>query len=298
MDRKDKIEAAKQAAELVRRRREEMREQIREDRARGVITPLTVARFAYVHLSNSDGSPLWPAAHHWLWLRLLTNPSAKKLLIKAPPESAKTTWLIAYMACHLGFWPERPIILAAVSGPVAKKRSLALRGVVESADFKKTFPDIEQDKKMPYTAEEWSIAKGGVSDAGRVHPSVMAVGVGGSIIGGRAWIAVADDLLDLDNTRTAHQRNLVSTWIHTSFLSRLMARVGTVRVIGTSWHQNDAYERIAKLGDWVVCNTPILSYDKDDNGNIHYHKEVWADIAYPDDFDGVKLGEPVAGATI
>ena len=64
MERQAKIEAVKHAHELVRRRREEMREQLRQDKAKGVMTALTVARFAYVHLSNSDGSPIWPADHH------------------------------------------------------------------------------------------------------------------------------------------------------------------------------------------------------------------------------------------
>lgn len=249
-----------------------------------------MAAFAFLHLSDDvSGAPLTPAAHHWLWLRLLCNPDIKKLLIIAPPESAKTTWVLqALMGCSIGFWPEWPRIISTVSDEVAEKRSLALRGMVETEEFQKSFPGVQRARKMKWEWGEWSVAPEGLPKPGRLHPTVAAYGTGGSIIGSRAREAIADDLLDFENTRTGHQRNLVDTWLHNSFLSRVLARVGLVRVIGTSWHHDDSYSRIRRAGGWVVCHTPLLSEDA----------EVYANISYPADYTGERIGEPVAGAEI
>lgn len=256
----------------------------------GKLTPETVAAFAFLHISDDvSNEPILPAAHHWLWLRLLCNRDIKKLLIIAPPESAKTTWVLqAFMGCSVGFWPEWPRIVAAVSDEVAEKRSLALRGMVETEEFQRTFPGVERVRTMKWEWGEWSVAAGGQARSGRLHPTMAAYGTGGSITGSRAREAIGDDLLDFENTRTGHQRNLVDTWLHNSFLSRVLARVGLVRVIGTSWHHDDSYSRIRRAGSWVVCHTPLLSDGP----------EVYANIWYPEDYTGERIGEPVAQASI
>lgn len=252
------------------------------------VTPEVVAAFAALHMSTGDGEPITPAAHHWLWLRLMCDPLISKLLIIGTPESAKTTWVLAYAACLIGFYPEWPGIIAAVSGPVAEKRSLALRNLIESPEYALTFPGVRPASGMPWTATEWSVAEGGKAHAGRLHPTVSAYGTGGSITGSRARWLIGDDLLDLDNTRTQHQRGLVDTWLHTSLLSRLMAQVGRAVLIGNVGHYDDAYMRLAKSEGWVTCKIPLLSDTP----------AVRATISYPDDFAGQPIGRAVAGAEL
>lgn len=252
------------------------------------MTPEVVAAFAAVHMQTDDGLPIAPAAHHWLWLRLICDLSIGKLLIIGTPESAKTTWILAYAACLVGFYPQWPGIIAAVSGPVASKRSLALRSLVESAAFRETFPDVRPAARMPWTVDEWSVAEDGKPQPGRLHPTVSAYGTGGSITGSRARWLVADDILNYENTRTQHQREIVDGWLHTSLLSRVMAKTGIVRMIGNAWHHDDSHARLRKSEDWVICHIPLLSDGR----------EVVATITYPDDFHGRRLGRPVAGAVM
>lgn len=254
-------------------------------KATGWLTPDVVADFAWLHITDDHGRPIRPAAHHWLWLHLMCNEAISKLLIIAPPESAKTTWVLAYAATHVAFYPEWPRILAAVSGEVAAKRSQSLRLMTDSPEFQATFPDVRRAAGMKWTQEEWSVAPhGGLPRPGRIHPTLFAVGVGGSIIGSRARLLIADDILDQDNTRTAHQRELVHTWFHSSFLSRRMARVGRVVIIGNAWHHDDTYARLKAAGDWVVCHIPLLQDGR----------EVYASIQYPESYRGERLGEPVS----
>lgn len=249
------------------------------------MTPKVVANFAYLTVQDDvTAEPITPAAHHWLWLELLTDLEIQKLIIIAPPESAKTTWLVSYLACSIGFSPEDPRMLASVSGDVAEKRSVSIRNVVDSDIFKEIFPGIRRAKGMSYNQEEWSVAPDGKPRPGRLHPTLFAAGTGGTVIGSRAKEAVCDDLLDFDSTRTKHQRDTVFTWLQNSFLSRVMARVGRVTIIGTAWHHDDAYSRIRSSGDYVVCHLPSLS-------ETH---QVYADLYYPISYRGLKLGEPVS----
>lgn len=250
------------------------------------MTADVVADFAALHMQTEDGRPIVPADHHWLWLQLLCDRTISKLLIIAPPESAKTTWVLAYLACSIGFWPESPRIIGCSSTQVAETRSQAVRVMVESMEFQRTFPGITRARQMAYEQGRWSVAADGIPHAGRIHPTLTAYGTKGPVTGSRAREAIGDDIHDEENSRTEHQRDLVHTWLHRSFFSRLMSGVGRSVVIGTAWHHDDAYARLRAAGDWVVCHTPLLSEGS----------EVWAAISYPDDFAGRRLGEQIAQA--
>lgn len=251
-------------------------------------SPETVTAVAALCFQTEAGIPVTPAPHHWLWLRLACDMNIKKLLIIGTPESAKTTWLLAWAATMIGFYPDWPGIVATVSGAVAETRSQALQNVVNSAGFRQLFPDVSRAAGMAQRSDEWSLATDGQPHPGRVHATVRSYGTGGRIIGGRARWVLADDLLDHENTRTAHQRETVNTWLHNSLLSRVMARVGIVRVVGNAWHHDDSHARIRQSEGWVTCHIPLLSETAD----------VYATVTYPDDFAGERLGEPVAGGRL
>lgn len=243
-------------------------------------------------MTQDNGLPITPAAHHWLWLELITNERIKKLLIIAPPESAKTTWAIsAYLGVYIGVHPERSVIIGSTSGGVAEKRSLSLRTVAESPVFRAAFPGVlpvKANKGLKYESDQWSLAPDGKPRPGRLHPTIAAYGTGGSVIGSRADIVIADDLLDYDNSRTAYQRGLVEAWFHNSLLSRRKAQTGRVIMIGTAWHHDDIYSKYRRENGWVVCHLPILSESPD----------VYAFLTYPDVFPFDKIGEPIAGAEL
>lgn len=245
---------------------------------------MTVVNFAWLFMTTDEGRPITPAAHHWLWLKLWCNQAIRRLLIVAPPESAKTTWLAAYMATQIAFWPERPRIYGGSAGAVAARRTLALRTLLERPDIREVFPGLKRAEGMSYEAHQWSMAPNGQPHPGRIHPTLSAYGTDGPVTGSRAREAVGDDILDEKNTRTAYMRDHVHKWLHSSFLSRLIARTGRALIIGTSWHNDDPYERMKKDGSWVVCHIPMLS-DQD---------EVYATITYPAGFTGETEGEPLA----
>ena len=260
-----------------------LRAHLRRAKKNKQITPEAVAAFAMLHMQTNNGEPIFPSDHHLLWLRLMCDPAIRQLLIVGTPESAKTTWALAYAGCHVAFFPDWPVIIAATSGEVAEQRCLSLRTIVESAEFKRTFPNVKPARRMPWTTTKWSMAEGGTPKPGRIHPTVSAYGTGGSIIGSRARLILADDILDYENTRTKHQRDVVDTWFHTSLMSRLIAKDGRVIVIGNAHHHDDTVARLRKNEGWVSCWIPLLSDGP----------EVIAHLTYPSDFLGEPIGEPV-----
>lgn len=267
--------------ERKRRREARLRQRIQAAKAQNKLIPEVVAAFAALHIVDDDGLPITPAAHHQLWLELICDRRIEKLLVIAPPESAKTTWLLsAFTGVYLGFWPEDNIIIAGSAGDVARRRGLALRTMVESERWRETFPGVLPARGMTWEQREWSLAPDGSPKPGRIHPTVSAYGTGGSVTGSRADLLVVDDILDFDNTRTEHQRKLVWEWVHNTLLRRVKSG-GLVRAIGTAWTHDDVYARLRKESDWVICHMPLLSPSE----------EVYAYLTYPDDWPYETLGE-------
>lgn len=251
-------------------------------------TPEVVEAFAHLTLKDDHGNPIKPAAHHRLWLEFICDERVKKLLIIAPPESAKTTWVIsAYLGVKVGMFPKRSFIVSGVTDTVAEKRTAALRDMTQDPAWQSIFPDVTRSKTMTWSPTEWSLGNGR-QVYGRLHPTMAAYGLGGSITGSRADEIVCDDLLDFDNTRTGYQRALAAQWFHNSLLTRRKSRIGRVIVIGTAWHQDDLYQHLKQDGDWLVVHTPLLS---DGPG-------VYAEVRYPSTWEHELLGEPVNAGTI
>jgi len=98
------------------------RADIQRGKREGRLTAGTVRKFAAIHMTDDTGNPIIAATHHDFWLGLICDERIKKLLFIAPPETAKTTWLLAYVGCYLGYYPENSVIYTSVTGAVAEKR--------------------------------------------------------------------------------------------------------------------------------------------------------------------------------
>lgn len=249
-----------------------------------------VKAYAELHLQDDWGGAIRPAAHHDLWLELLCDWSIPRLLIIAPPEAAKTTWVLsAYAGCRIGMYPEQSVIIGSAAGDIAEKRSISLRTMVQSQAWQETFPEVkpvQHSRAMKWSPMEWSLAPNGVPTLGRLHHTVSSYGPGGSVIGSRANEVIGDDILSFENSRTAHQREVIENFAHTSLYSRIKSGIGRIILIGTTWHPDDLYAKARRMGTWVVCHVPLLNEPGDDG--------FYARLEYPDGHTGRRLGEPVS----
>ena len=271
-------------SEQYRREQTRLRTLIDQAKATKQITPETVEAYAALHLKDDHGNPIIAAPHHKLWLHFMCDTNIRKLMIIAPYGSAKTTWMIsAYLGLHIGIHPLSANIIACNASETAASRSMALKSAVESPDYRTTFPELEIDFKRPYTQEKWSLKPRNSVIANRIHDTISAYGVGSPVIGSRADLIIADDLLDKKNTATATSRREMKLWLYSTLISRLKMQRGRIIVIGTSWHIDDFYSTAKQEGGWVVVHVPMLSDTP----------ELYATITYPDGYTGKTLGTPV-----
>ena len=208
-------------------------------------------------------------------MELVCNNDIRKLLIIAPPDSAKTTWLVsAYLGCYMGFYPENSIIIGSVDDSTAEKRSLSLRNITEADEWRCVFPSVLPDEQLKWEQKEWTIAEKGKSKKGRLHPTVRSYGTGAGITGSRSDFLLGDDLLDINNTRTKGGRITFANWFESMFLSRAKAKIGKTVIIGTSWNADDYYAYIRKNPKgWVIAHVSSLA-DEDSDG--FYANETYA----------------------
>lgn len=263
-----------------------LRRRVQQDVQAESLTPEGVSAYAALHLTTDSGLPVLPAPHHRVWLHFLCNAQITKLLIIAPPESAKTTWVLsAFTGAYIGAYPERSVIIASSTGPIAEKRSLSLRNAVYSQAWRATYPNLAPAVGLPWKAMQWSLAPGGIPHPGRLHPTISSYGTGGSVVGSRADLIVADDILDDKNTATGYQREFISHWFHTTLYSRLKSQTGRIVVIGTAWHSDDLYARLRRDGHWTIVHVRLLADE---------HESQQAYIQYPDSYTGPRLGTPLS----
>jgi hypothetical protein len=252
------------------------------------VTPQCVYAYASLIFKDDEGLPIIPAEHHKVWTELFCNETIKKLLIISPPDSAKTSWAMAYLGCLIGKNPDKNYIVGAVTDDVAEKRSLSLRNTIESQIWKEMFPDVMRNEQMKWEQSEWSIKSIKSSPTGKLHPTVRSYGTNSSsIIGSRADFLLGDDLLSKENTATQGQRVKFEDWMDQQFLTRRKPKGRTI-LIGTAYNAADYYAKIRRnpMG-WVIC---ICQSYQENGFNI--------DIYYPDDWKGVMLGESMEAANV
>lgn len=209
----------------------------------------------------------WPAmAHHRLWHERLT-AGDPRLIIIAPPASAKTTHVgIAYSCWSIGRDPGIHIGYVTNSADLAEDRSVAVRNtLVENGIYREVFPSVRADASRSWGQAEWYVKREATSDP---HPTFRAVGIEGSIIGYRIDLLIADDICTPENMATEHQREMV----YRNFTAKLLPRLtpdGRVIVIMTRWHHDDLAARLIAQG-WPVLHTPALGEDGES-----YWPEFW-----------------------
>lgn len=216
----------------------------------------------------------WKAeSHHKKWVKALEDESIRRLLIIAPPASAKTTWVgVAYPGWKLGKNPNMHLGYVTYSDVVSFGRSTAVRDTLMTPRYQAVFPGIEPDEGKGWSQSHWYVKR---RDTGDVHPTFRACGLLGSIIAFRWDELICDDLCTQGNTQTDYLRDQSWAWWEQTLLTRL-APGGRVVYIGTRWHEDDLPSRLMQQSDlngdpvWTVIHTPAI--DEDINS---YWPEFW-----------------------
>lgn len=218
-------------------------------------------------LSIESGFKWIPSKHLLLLtetLEKVSNGTLKRLIVTMPPRHGKSEVVSKkYPAWHLGRNPNDEIILASYSIDLSRSFSRIARETLQGSS---NVFNVKLDPNHS-TAESWGLQgkRGGL----------VAAGVGGSITGKGARIAIIDDpIKNAEEANSEVIRQKVWEWYQSTLYTRLTPD-GRIIVVMTRWHEDDLVGRLLEkerqevddgthTGDrWTVINLPAIAESND-----------------------------------
>lgn len=194
-----------------------------------------------------------------------------KLLIIAPPNSAKSSWNSIVRPCYyLGQHPDHNLIFLTSSDPMADGFGQTVRSTLEaSTRHREVFPDPQA---RPFKARGWSSSglylRG--TPFGSKDPAYKSVGFNATIMGARANGMILDDPMDQKNATSEAEQRRAKQYYDQTLVPRLQPDTGWMIAVMTRFHENDFASHLIRLseesGDWVVIRTPMVAQEYDPIG--------------------------------
>jgi predicted phage terminase large subunit-like protein len=210
------------------------------------------------------------ADHHKTWLRAaMTHP---RLLVVAPPESAKSTWLgVILMAWQIGRNPLSTNFFGSVTAAQARDRlAVVAQTIRHNPRFRAVFPNVQPDPVRGWRADTINVWDSGGGDYAAwldrlsregepKDATLYAAGVSGQGVIGRRFsgLIVLDDPQDFENARTAAGRERVLRWFRQTLLTRATADARIV-VVMTRWARDDLAGELAHTPGWHAITVPAI----------------------------------------
>lgn len=181
---------------------------------------------------------LAPAQHHHVMcegLEAIERRELDILIIMLPPGSAKSTYgSVSFPSWYLGRNPRDNIIAVSNIGELAERFGRKVRNTVDSAEHKRVFPEsaLSPDSQA---AGRWDTSEGG---------EYYATGVGGTVTGRRADIAIIDDpIKSREEADSQGIRDKQWNWYKDDLRTRLKPGARQVFIM-TRWHEDDLLGRV------------------------------------------------------
>jgi len=216
----------------------------------------------------------------WYYLKItLTPPQARwireamkspRYLRLAPTGHGKTEAIAKVLVIRMIAFNRNVRILI-----ISKSEDLAIKNLIVIKTELRTNTRLIRDFRRFYSPRNtWQTRRITViRDLNLKDYTVEAVGLLGSITGGRFDIIIGDDIIDRLSVLEAAQRRKIEEYVYSTILERLTAD-GLAWFIGTRKHHDDIYNNFIENPVWQV------EVDK-------------ALLREPTDYEVVKLDEPV-----
>ena len=195
-------------------------------------------------------------AHHKLIcdkLEAVERGEIKRLLICTPPRHSKSEIATKrFPAWYLGRNPDKQVICCSYNDEIATDFGRDVRNLVTDQLFKNVHPGVSLAPDAT-AAGRWVTNKGGI---------YTAAGVGGTITGRGAHIAIIDDpLKNREEADSERIRDTIWKWYTSTLYTRLMPG-GAIILICTRWHEDDLAARVIESEKWEQLILPAISNDK------------------------------------
>ena len=186
----------------------------------------------------------------------------KKLMIFISPRVGKSEVVSKRLpAFYLGNFPDRKVICASHTATLAEGFGRKTRNIVKSYEYKLIFPNfrLADDKS---TAGDWETKEEG---------GYYSVGVGGSILGRGAHLAIIDDpISSRQDAESETYRERLWDWYHSDLYTRLMPKDSAIILMHQRWHPHDLAGRLIEEeglkkdgGEWEVVSFPAIEEGRD-----------------------------------
>lgn len=207
----------------------------------------------------------------------------KKIMVSLPPQHGKSEIVSRDApAWGLGIDPDLKIVLSSYSATLAGGFNRAVQRIMGSDEYKQLFPDtfLNDERLAKYRGY---ICNAEMFETVNHTGFLKTVGVGGSLTGTPADIAIIDDpVKDAMEANSPQQRDNVWDW-YTTVLSTRLHNESRQLLIMTRWHEDDLAGRILNSPDgknWKVINIPAVC-TLDDDGEFHSGRKV-GDALWPE----------------
>ena len=215
-----------------------------------------------------------PALHHQRLieeLEAVANGECKRLIINLPPGSAKSTYSsILFPAWFLCSRPDAAMIAASNTQDLAESFGRRIRNLIQQ-EHRVLGYRLSADSKA---AGEWSTTMGG---------GYLAAGIGGTITGRRADLALIDDpVKGAEDADSDSYRNKQWEWYLMELKTRLKPGAPIILIL-TRWHEDDLAGRIlAEEGEgWRVISIPMEAEENDPIGRSPGER-LWPEYFTPE----------------
>lgn len=217
------------------------------------------------------------------YCQMLFEGVVPKLMVTCPPQHGKSEIVSRlFPAWALGVEPELKMVGCSYSATLSGGFNRAIQRVIGSDEYKALFPDtfLNDERLAKYRGYICNAEMFETVGHGGFYKSV---GVGGSLTGTPADIAIIDDpVKDAMEANSPVSRDNVWEW-YTSVLSTRLHKDSKQLLVMTRWHEDDLAGRILNSPDgknWKVINIPAICTVEDD-GEYHSGRQV-GDALWPE----------------
>lgn len=176
-----------------------------------------------------------------------------KVSVSMPPRAGKSYITSLFAAYWLAQFPELSVMRNCCTGSLYQKFSYDTRNIIRSTKFQELFPHIEMqgDKQ---NLDGWNLTTS-------KQVGYFGAGVGGTIIGFGANLAITDDLYkSMQDALSSSTNAFVKLWKESAHDSRKEKNCPEI-YIGTRWTLDDVIGEVSAKCDSVI-NIPALVNDQ------------------------------------
>jgi predicted phage terminase large subunit-like protein len=165
-----------------------------------------------------------------------------RLITTVPPRHLKSiVFSVALPAFLLGRDPTKRIICVSYSNELTVKHANDFRAVINSAWYRRIFPNTKVSREKDTQYETMTTARG----------YRYATSVHGTLTGRGADLIVLDDPQKPDEALSEAHRKSVGDWFDTTLLTRLDSKSsGAVVLVMQRVHEDDLAGRLLEKGGW------------------------------------------------